>query len=118
MKSLFEKDGKENTKGSSANNNKSRKELEKMNVAQKKLLKNYTKNIVATIYMCENFPLNLDHFFPILDILSNVSPHINRLKGFLEKTLSADKSVFPIKAEIPILLSISAILSMRHFSFV
>lgn len=117
VKTLFEKDGKENINEAPMLSARGKKEVEKMNIAQKKLLKNYTKNIVATIYMCDNFPLNMDHFLPILDILSNVSPHIGRLKGFLERTLSINKQSFPLKAYIPIFFSLNAILSMKDFKF-
>jgi len=116
VKTLFEKDGKENETDSKISS-KARKEVEKMNIAQKKLLKNYTKNILATIYVCENFPLTLDHIFPILDILSNISPNINRLKEFLERTLSINKDSFPIKASIPIFFSLNANFSIKDFSF-
>ena len=117
VKALFEKEGKENVKNGNINQKTANKENEKMNLSQKKLLKNYTKNIVATIYMCEKFPINLDHLFPVLDILANVSPHINRLKSFLERTISFNKSNFPIKACIPIFFSVNAIISLRGFNF-
>ena len=116
VKTLFEKDGKEDS-SNQASREKVSKETERLNFSQKKLLKNYTKNIVATIYMCDNFPLKLEHFFPILEILSNVSPHIQRLKGFLEKTLSVDRTSFPIKASIPIFFSLNAVLSITGFKF-
>ena len=114
VKALFEKEGKENVNKSNSSAKTGGKE---MSISQKKLLKNYTKNIVATIYMCEKFPIDLDHLFPVLDILANVSPHINRLKGFLERTISFNKSNFPIKACIPIFFSVNAVISIRGFNF-
>jgi hypothetical protein len=116
VKTLFEKEDKEN-ESSLANTQKSRKGADMTNVSQKKLMKNYTKNIVATIYTCDTLPLNLDHFLPVLEILSNISPPINRLKGFLEKTLAINRTSFPIKACIPIFFSLNAILSIKGFKF-
>jgi len=86
-------------------------------ISQKHLLKNVTKNIVATVYMCENFPLSLDHLMPVLEILSNVSPHINKVKSFLQSQSNVNKKTFPLKACIPIMLSVNAILSMKNFKF-
>jgi Protein of unknown function (DUF3424). len=95
----------------------SKKELEKMNKQQKKLFKHYTKNIVATVYLCENFPLNLDLLLPILDILSNVSPQINRLRDFLNRKNTMNRGSFPLKAYIPIFFSLNAIISLKNFKF-
>jgi len=98
-------------------NTKTKKEIQKMNQAQKKLLKNYTKNIGATVYMCDKFPLSFDHLIPVLEILSNVSPHINKLKNFLETESNINRNSFPLKAYIPIMLSVNAILLMKNFKF-
>ena len=96
---------------------KTKREFEKMSMNQKRLLKNYTKNVVATIYMSDSFPLSLEHLMPVLEILSNVSPHINKLKAFLEKQSTINKNSFPLKASVPILLSVNAILSIKNFKF-
>jgi len=100
----------------SPNNNK-REAANMNNIAQKRLMKNSTKNIVATVYMCENFPLSINHLMPVLEILSNVSPHINKVKSFLETQSNLNKRTFPLKASIPIMLSVNAILSMKNFKF-
>jgi hypothetical protein len=94
---------------------KTKKELEAMTVQQKKLFKHFTKNIVATVYMCDQFPLKLDQLFPILDILSNVSPQITRLKEFLENKNILNNNSFPLKAHILIFFSINAAVSIRNF---
>src|SRR5687768_898128 len=87
VKSVFKEEGNKSTESKSEKNVsvKTKREIEKMTMTQKRLLKNYTKNVVASVYMCENFPLSLEHLMPVLEILSNVSPHISKLKDFLEK---------------------------------
>lgn len=94
-----------------------KKEIEKLSAQQKKLYKQYSKNISASVYLCNNFPLNLDVLLPILDILSNVSPQINRLKDFMERKNTMNRSSFPMKAYIPIFFSVNAIISLRNFNF-
>jgi hypothetical protein len=95
----------------------SKKELEKMSSQQKKLFKHYTKNIASSVYLCENFPLNLELLLPILDILSNVSPQISRLKDFLNRKNTMNRGSFPLKAYIPIFFSLNAVISLKNFKF-
>ena len=90
---------------------------EQINAAEKKILKQYKKNVVASVWVCDQFPLNFDHLLPILDILSSASPYISQIRDFLERKSLLKKSSFPLKAIIPLYYSVNAIISFRNFNF-
>lgn len=91
--------------------------FEYLKSSQNKVCKENKKSIDANIWLTENFPLNFEHLIAILDIFSSASPNMSKLKEFLgKKTMMQNKS-FPIKAIIPILLSVSAVINFKNFVF-
>ena len=118
VNSLFDKDStmiKSSAMKAISTNSKDR--FEKLNTNEKKMQNNYTKNIVACVWLCENFPLTIEHLLPILDILSNVSANIGKLKSFFEEKSLAYSKSFPMKAIIPLSFSLNAIIEFKNFNF-
>ena len=95
----------------------SKVKTEKTQPDEKANVKHYKKNISATVWLCDNFPLTLEHLLPMLDLLSSANPKVNRIREFFEKKSLIQKNSFPLKAVIPIFLSVNAIISFQNFVF-
>ena len=117
VNSLFDKDITMDKSNETTISGKSKDKFEKSNISEEKLHKNHTKNIVACVWLCEKFPLTIEHLLPILDILSNVSANVLKLKSFFEGRSLAYLNSFPIKAVIPLFLSLNAIIEFKNFDF-
>lgn len=96
---------------------KSKMKASQLDAAEKKVFKQIKKNVVASVWVCDQFPLNFDHLLPVLDILSSASPYIQQLKDFLERKSLLRKGCFPLKATIPLFHSVNAIICFKNFSF-
>lgn len=73
-----------------------------------------TKKVKAHAWLCQNFPLQLKYFMPLLSMLTTVSKKAQKLKEFLEASNILNSTGFPVKAVIPILLTIKATLSFEE----
>ena len=96
-------------------NNKAR--FDRLQTVDKNVAKTYKKSLTASIWLCDKFPLNLEHLLPILDLLSSANPKVNRIRDFFEKKSLVQKNSFPLKAVIPIFLSVNAIINFENFQF-
>lgn len=85
--------------------------------SQNKLTKETKKNIDASIWLADSFPLHSEHLLAILDVMSSANPNISKLKEFLEKKSILHNRSFPLKAVIPLYLSVSAVINFRNFVF-
>ena len=54
--------------------------------------------------MAKDFPISLDQFLPMLDVLNATNKYIGKLGSFLEKY--GRKGEFPVKLHVPIFLTI------------
>lgn len=83
----------------------------------KKISKELKKNINATVWLAENFQLQIQHLLPILEILSSFSSNIGHFKDFLSNNFMKEANLFPIKAIIPLVYTLNAVVSFQNFKF-
>jgi hypothetical protein len=69
------------------------------------------KTINASIWICQNHPLSLDSFFPLLHVLSFSSKQIAKFKDYLDK-YQLPKGSFPLKAKVPLFLTMKVAFSL------
>jgi hypothetical protein len=74
------------------------------------------KTINAAIWICQNHPLSLDSFFPLLHVLSFSSKQIAKFKDYLDK-YQLPKGSFPLKAKVPLFLTMKVAFSLQNLSF-
>jgi hypothetical protein len=74
------------------------------------------KTITAGIWLSKNHPLSLDSFFPLLHVLSFSSKQIAKFKDYLDK-YQLPKGSFPLKAKVPLFLTMKASFSLTNLSF-
>lgn len=91
--------------------------LENLHEYQKKYLKEFKKNINATIWLTNNFQLKIQHLLPILEILSSISNNIAQFKDFLINNFIKEANYFPIKAIIPLFYTLNAVVTFQNFKF-
>ena len=84
---------------------------------QKKYLKEFKKSINATIWLTDNFLLQIQHLLPILEILSSISNNIAQFKDFLINNFMKEAKYFPIKAIIPLFYTLNAVVTFQNFKF-
>lgn len=79
---------------------------------------NSVKDVKATLWMSEQFPLNFKDFLPMLALLSQANQTMNKLYEFMSNgaliTQLPPKS-FPVKIDIPLTMSIRAVISFINF---
>lgn len=73
------------------------------------------KTINASIWLCNNHPLTLDSFIPLLQVLSFSSKQIAKFKDYLMKYKLPPGS-FPLRAKIPIFFTMKAAFSLQNLS--
>jgi hypothetical protein len=69
------------------------------------------KTISASLWICNNHPLSLDSFLPLLHVLSFSSKQIAKFKDYLDK-YQLPKGSFPLKAKVPLFLTMKAAFSL------
>lgn len=84
---------------------------------QKKFMKEFKKSINATIWLTDNFHLQIHHLLPILEILSSISNNIGQFKDFLVNNFMKEAKFFPIKAIIPLFYTLNAVVTFQNFKF-
>lgn len=105
------------TTSSSQTTNKPIKKPTVLHEYHKKISKELKKNINATIWLAENFQLQIQHLLPILEILSSFSSNIGHFKDFLSNNFMKEANLFPIKAIIPLVYTLNAVVSFQNFKF-
>ena len=78
--------------------------------------KTSSKNISASIWISKQHPLSLDSFLPLLEILSFSSKQIAKFKEYILK-YQLPKGAFPLKAKVPLFLTMKAAFSLQNLSF-
>jgi len=74
--------------------------------------KNTTKKTInASIWLCNQHPLSLDSFLPLLEVLAFSSKQIAKFKDYLTK-YQLPQGSFPLKAKIPIFFTMNASFSL------
>lgn len=89
---------------------------ENMTAKSQKVLENrekkhYSKQVNATLWTCEEFPLTLLDFLPLLDLLASFSKNAQHLCSFFHQGSLLSNS-FPVKALIPVYASVKLIVHL------
>ena len=66
--------------------------------------KRYSKRLQVTTWLTEDFPLSLQDFLPLLDLLGTTSKKAGYVRSFFDRFTAHHK--FPIKADIPLYLAL------------
>ncbi|OMJ82104.1 hypothetical protein SteCoe_17267 [Stentor coeruleus] len=100
--------------------------LPSQTVIEPKMVKHYSKQLNASLWTCEDFPLTLKDFFPLLELLASFSKNAQYLCAFFHQGCLDDDD-FPVKALIPVYASVKLLVHLdsvtmiapdfRYFSF-
>ena len=80
-------------------------------VIEPKISKHYSKHVSATLWTCDNFPLSLKDFLPILDLLASFSKNAQHLATFFHHGCITENG-FPVKALIPVYASVKLLVHL------
>lgn len=74
------------------------------------------KTVHASFWLTRNgnFPLSYEDFLPLMQIVSFASKKISKIKDFLADKKLPDYS-FPLKASIPLFMSVNAQISILNY---
>ncbi|PIN12767.1 Ankyrin repeat protein [Handroanthus impetiginosus] len=75
--------------------------------------KEFKKNLRPTLWLSSDFPLRIEEFLPLLDILENRVTAIRRLREYL--TTKLPQGTFPVKVSIPVVPTIRVIVTFTKF---
>ena len=89
-------DGYEKTLKIKSAHNPERDQFLKLQVLEKSISKHYKKSITGTLWICEKFPLNIEHLVPILDILASANPKAVRIS----ESFSRRRILFKVTASL------------------
>jgi len=71
-----------------------------------------TRNLKATLWMSNSFPLFVEQLFPLMEIMSPSNEHFARLRDFIDLKLPRG---FPIKIEIPLFGILTARITFQNY---
>ena len=72
------------------------------------------KQLSASLWMSNQFPLRLEQLLPLFEIMSPSNEHFDKLREFISMNLPPG---FPVQAEIPLLMILSARITFRNFKW-
>eukprot|EP00210_Caulerpa_lentillifera_P000558 g539.t1 len=73
------------------------------------------KKLSGRCWMAEDFPMSLQQLLPLLDVLGHANKHLSRVSKFMKKY--GDMHMFPIKIQVPLLLTVYLLLSFKKFKY-
>lgn len=77
------------------------------------MLGNKGRVIRARCWMAEGFPMSLQQLLPLLEVVGQANKHITKVAHFMNKYGDMDR--FPIKVQVPIFMTVYALVSFKHF---
>ncbi len=72
------------------------------------------KQLSASLWMSDQFPLRLEQLLPLFEIMSPSNEHFDKLREFISMNLPPG---FPVQAEIPLLMILSARITFGNFKW-
>ena len=74
------------------------------------------KKLNSSVWMSKDFPVKLQHLYPLIDLLSSVSANFEQLKNFIYNGLPKQTGeLFPVKVAIPIMFGLNAVIYFENF---
>lgn len=86
-------------------------------ILQNKFEKSSVKKIKTAVWGSQTFPMKIEDLMPLMDLLATVSQKARRFHEFLISTQLFQSIGFPIKAKIPLMLTITALVEFKAFKF-
>lgn len=83
-------------------------------VFDKKINSINIKTVATKAWMSSYHKFTVREFMPLLKVLSYASNHLNKLDMFFSK-MYIDENLFPVKVEIPLKLSLKAVVSLQNY---
>lgn len=80
------------------------------------IVKKTQKTVTTSIWSCQEYPISLKQFLPLLELLAKLSKKANKLRDFFRKSSLLEQIVFPIKAKVPLFLSVKAAVRFEDLS--
>jgi len=73
-----------------------------------------SKTVVTKAWLTQELPITVHEFQTLLQIMSYGSGFMRKLNAFFQK-LDIENGLFPVKAEVPLKLSVKAVLMIQNF---
>jgi len=73
------------------------------------------KKLSGRCWMAQDFPMSLRQLLPLLDVVGQANKHLGRVSKFMRKY--GDMNMFPVKIQIPLLLTVYLLVSFKKFKF-
>lgn len=67
----------------------------------------------ARLWMAQGFPMRLSELVPLLDVIGSANKQISKVGRFMRRYAGLD--LFPVKIQVPLLLTIYAVVGFSHF---
>ncbi|OMJ94959.1 hypothetical protein SteCoe_1821 [Stentor coeruleus] len=94
-----------------SNCNQERLSLPSQTVIEPKAVRHYSKHLNASLWTCDDFPLILNDFFPLLELLGSFSKNAQHLCTFFHHGC-LNNDGFPVKALIPVYASVKLLVHL------
>ena len=72
--------------------------------------------MTARCWIARDFPLRADDLAPILDVMSHANKHLKKVRRLVEYWRGAHGNAFPVKVQVPIVLTVFAVARFRDFT--
>ena len=72
--------------------------------------------MTARCWIARDFPLRADDLAPILDVMSHANKHLKKVKRLVEYWRGAHGNAFPVKVQVPIVMTAYVAVDFRDFA--
>ena len=74
------------------------------------------RKVTARCWIARDFPLRADDLAPILDVMSHANKHLKKVKRLVEYWRGAHGDAFPVKVQVPIVMTAYVVVDFRDFA--
>ena len=74
------------------------------------------RKVTARCWLAEGFPIRADDLASILDVASRANKHLKKVRRLVEYWRERKPSHFPVKVQVPIVLTVFAVARFRDFT--
>ena len=74
------------------------------------------RKVSARCWIARDFPLRADDLAPILDVMSHANKHLKKVKRLVEYWRGAHGDAFPVKVQVPIVMTAYVTVDFRDFA--
>lgn len=73
------------------------------------------RRLRARCWMCSTFPMSLSQLLPLLEVAGSTITPLSKVAAFLGRAPPALAASFPVKVQVPLLFTVHATVSFKHF---